>query len=197
MFGLRLSSAATSRFRRPATTSSTICRSVSDSSLVRGGASADPPQLRTRLLQPQPRAEPLEDLRLPVGATRGRRACAAPGAARFRARGACARARTGSLPAAARAQRAAASSGAIARSTSPCEARSRPRQRRTSGRRAASPSAARRSSCASNRSAWRSSPLRKQRLDPSRAGQPGEVHVELLDVVERLRDLPQLAAPSS
>jgi hypothetical protein len=31
VFGLRLSSAATSRFLRPATTSSTICRSVSDS----------------------------------------------------------------------------------------------------------------------------------------------------------------------
>ena len=33
MFGLRLSSVATSRFLWPATTSSTICRSVSDSSL--------------------------------------------------------------------------------------------------------------------------------------------------------------------
>ena len=87
MFGLRLSSAATSRFLRPATTSSTIRRSVSESSL---SDAVRPPIRRSsaRAFSAHRRAPSRSKLSAAARASRGRRACAAPGAARFRAPGA-------------------------------------------------------------------------------------------------------------
>ena len=182
MFGLRLSSAATSRFLRPATTSSTIRRSVSESS---PSEAVRPPIRRSseRAFADQRRAPS----RSKISAARCEGLAGGALVLRPALHGAEREERPGELERVRllrrfRARRPPPRATSIACSWSPCAARSSPRQRSASGRRRCrTPRRARRAAL-SSRSASAKVADADQRLDPDRAGKLREDLVQLGDV---------------